>query len=92
MHNATDAFSSTGNDLLDSLLCLRAPHSEDNWTVAAALARALVTLSSDQVADATGLPLLTVRLCLHNLSRAGIARNVFQDEWLIVDDDATVSA
>ena len=51
-----------------------------------------MTLSSDQVADATGLPMLTVRLCLHNLSRAGIARNVFQDEWLIVDDDATVSA
>jgi hypothetical protein len=92
MHNATDAFKSTGNDLLDSMLCLRVPHSEDNWTVAAALTRALVTLSSDQVADVTGLPLLTVRVCLGNLGRASIARNVYQDEWLIVDDDATISA
>ncbi len=92
MHNATDNFKSTGNEYLDAALCIRAPHSEDNWTVAAALARAPMTLNAEQVADVTGLPMLTVRLCLGNLGRAGIARNVFQDEWLIVDDDATISA
>jgi hypothetical protein len=92
MHNATDNFKSTGNDYLDAMLCVRVQHSEDNWTVAAALARATMTLNAEQVADVTGLPLLTVRVCLGNLGRAGIARNVYQDEWLIVDDDATVSA
>ena len=55
MHNATDNFKSTGNDYLDAMLCVRVQHSEDNWTVAAALARATMTLNAEQVADVTGL-------------------------------------
>jgi len=91
MHNATDTFKSTGNEFLDASLCILCPHTHDTWTVAALLARATMTLNADQIATAAGLTMLTVRLCLGNLARAGLARDAFQGEWMIVNDDLMVS-